>query len=132
LRRVICLLALAISWPAWAIDIGPCRFASPCVSVSGQIMPGDAAKFAATTKGYPAGTFVFLRGPGGNAAEALEMGDIIWARGFNTAVSPRNGPCASACAILFLTGRHSVVGGRSILVFHMGVDPVTGETCRRS
>ena len=62
--------------------------------------------------------------PARHSRWATSFGD----RGFNTAVSPTNGPCASACAILFLTGRHSVIAGRSLLVFHMGRDAVTGET----
>jgi hypothetical protein len=71
---LVVLASLILTGPASAIDIGPCHSIGNCISVSGQIMLGDAAKFAAATSGYPVGTFVLLSGPGGYAGEALEMG----------------------------------------------------------
>ncbi len=123
---LVVLASLILTGPASAIDIGPCHSIGNCISVSGQIMLGDAAKFAGATSGYPVGTFVLLSGPGGYAGEALEMADIIWNRRFRTVVSRANGACASGCALVFLAGRQSIIVGRALLIFHIGFDAATG------
>jgi hypothetical protein len=101
----------------------------PCdgdICLDGQITEGDAARFAAATRGYGAGTFVKLGGPGGLAIEALDIGDIIHRRGFNTAVTYQFDYCASACAILFFSGYHNVIRRNSSLIFHQVYDSRTG------
>ena len=97
----------AISSGTSAADIGPCRSQSICLS--GMIQQGDAAQFAAVAKNYPAGTYVWLDGPGGYMGDTLDIGDIIHRRGFSTVVSRDNGFCASACAVLFLSGYHAII-----------------------
>jgi hypothetical protein len=93
------------------------------VRLDGWIVGGDDAKFAQTTKGYPAGTYVSLSGHGGNLGVALDIGDIIQERGFSTLQVGRNGPCESACALLMFSGRHVVVENNSFLCFHMPYRP---------
>jgi hypothetical protein len=97
----------------------------------GPILEGDAKKFSTFTAKYPAGTYVFLAGPGGALGEMLEIGNIIQKRGFSTAVS-RTGDCASACAILFFSGHHAVIQRDSAICFHMPFyaqnrQPISGQ-----
>ena len=101
-----------------AASIGPCLSRSICLS--NEIQRGDAAQFAAVARNYPSGTYVWLSGPGGDVREALDIGDIIKKRGFSTVVSRDNGLCASACALLFLSGYHAIIERNSLLVFHEG------------
>jgi membrane-bound ClpP family serine protease len=84
----------------------------------GPIFEGDAKKFDTFTAKHPAGTYVFLDGPGGAIGEMLEIGNIIQKRRFSTAVS-HTGTCASACAILFFSGHHAVIQRNSAICFHM-------------
>jgi hypothetical protein len=103
-----------------AADINRCRGNDICLS--GIILDGDAARFAAVAKYYPVGTFVWLDGPGGVIGDALDIGDIIHKRSFSTAVSINNGYCGSACALLFLSGRHAVIQRNALLLFHEAHD----------
>jgi hypothetical protein len=123
--RIVSLL-IALGWveTAGAANIGGCYGREICLS--GTIQDGDANRFAAITRSYPAGTFVYLSGPGGLIGETLDIGDIIQKRGFSTAVSRNNRYCASACALLFLSGHHAIIQRDSLLVFHEGILP-TGE-----
>jgi hypothetical protein len=122
--RLLALAALLLPvGPATAADINLCRQADICIS--GIINEDDVKHFAWLTTNYPAGTIVWLDGPGGKADPMLDIGDIIHQRGFSTATSWANrygpdGYCASACALLFLTGRHAIIGRNSLLVFHQG------------
>jgi hypothetical protein len=61
-----------------------------------------------------------LDGPGGYIVDALDIGDIVHRRGFSTVVSRNNGDCASACALLFLSGYHAIIQRNSHLIFHQG------------
>ena len=126
MRAFAFLIALGVADSAGAAAIGPCRGNDICLS--GIIQHGDAVRFAAVAKNYPTGTFVWLNGPGGYIIEALDIGDINQKRGFSTAVSINNGYCGSACALLFLSGRHAIVQRNSLLLFHEGRDATTGRT----
>jgi hypothetical protein len=87
-------------------------------------MPGDAEVFAQVTRGYPAGSMIWISGPGGDVAAALDIGDIIHKRYFYTFVGrPR---CASACAVLFLSGYRAVIRRDAYLIFHSPYNPYDG------
>jgi hypothetical protein len=106
--------------------MGPCRvgglWAFPTdLCIRGEIVLGDAEVFASVTGGYPSGSLVRLEGPGGNVIAALDIGDIIHKRHFNTIVSRRS-PCASACAVLFLSGNHAIIAWNAYLIYHMASD----------
>lgn len=60
---------------------------------------------------------VLLDGPGGILGEALLIGGEIRRRGLSTAVAP-NGACASACAVVFLSGRTKYMGAGAALGLH--------------
>jgi hypothetical protein len=108
-------------------DIGHCRSSSD-LCISGMILHGDAARFVAIAKHYPAGTLVWLDGPRGYIAEALDMGDIIHDQGFSTAVSIPTGACGSSCAVLFLSGNHAIIQRNSELLFHQPFSAIDGHS----
>jgi hypothetical protein len=86
------------------------------IFIVGKIFPGDEHKFAALHPTPP----VFVRpiGSGGYTTPALDIADMIWARGYKTLVENRDGGCASACVIIWLSGRQVFVQNSGILQFH--------------
>lgn len=71
--------------------------------VSGVIGPGSYDEFrAALMNASP--DLVVLEGPGGVLGEALLIGEEVRRRQLDTLVGP-NRSCASACAVVFLSGR---------------------------
>jgi hypothetical protein len=58
--------------------------------------------------------------PGGHIQPALEIADMIKARGLNTEVERL---CASACTLAFLAGRQRVAGPRAQIGFHQAHRP---------
>lgn len=71
--------------------------------VSGVIGPGSYDEFRAALAGARP-ELVVLDGPGGVLGEALLIGSEVRRRQLDTMVGP-NRSCASACAIVFLSGR---------------------------
>lgn len=76
---------------------------STALLVSGVIGPGSYDEFrAALMNSSP--DLVVLDGPGGILGEALLIGEEVRRRQLDTLVGP-NRSCASACAVVFLSGR---------------------------
>jgi membrane-bound ClpP family serine protease len=71
--------------------------------VSGVIGPGSYEEFRAALSGARP-ELVVLDGPGGILGEALLIGQEVRRLKLNTMVGP-NRSCASACAVVFLSGR---------------------------
>jgi membrane-bound ClpP family serine protease len=97
------------------------------IHINGFINWGDEQKFAHIASRYPAGTLVDLDSRGGFIGPALDIADIISARGFDTMLTVNDEVCASACAYIWLSGRHAVVQQNSLLCFHQGRDATTGQ-----
>jgi hypothetical protein len=89
------------------------------ISISGEIVPGDEDQFRAVAAKVPGDAIVALRRPGGYIPSAIAIGRIVRARGFTTVIS-RAGPCASACPLIWLSGRHAIIQRNSYLGFHAG------------
>jgi hypothetical protein len=84
--------------------------------LSGVIQPGAYRQFrSAISRGEPA--LVVLDSPGGVLGEALLIGDEVRRRGLNTLVGP-NDSCASACAVVFLSGRTKFMGKGASVGLH--------------
>ena len=84
--------------------------------VSGVIGPGSYDEFrSALMRGTP--ELVVLDGPGGILGEALLIGEEVRRRRLSTLVSP-NRSCASACAIVFLSGRTKYLGAGAAVGLH--------------
>jgi len=88
------------------------------LTVTGTIMPGSAATFAAAVDSY--GEYirtVALDSPGGSVADALEMGRLIRARGLTTSVAAGS-LCASSCPLVFAGGQQRLATPASALAVH--------------
>ena len=84
--------------------------------VSGVIGPGSYDEFrAALWRAEP--ELVVLDGPGGVLGEALLIGEEVRRRQLNTLVAA-NRSCASACAIVFLSGRTKYLGAGATVGLH--------------
>lgn len=84
--------------------------------VSGMIGPGSYEEFhAALMRASP--ELVVLDGPGGVLGEALLIGQEIRRRHLTTVVGPHRS-CASACAVVFLSGRTKLLGSGASIGLH--------------
>jgi hypothetical protein len=110
------------------ITIAPRLFGGTLVHISGRIFPGDETKFAAKTASIAdrTNTLIWLTSPGGNVFAALAIAQLIRDRGYSTMVN-RLGGCASACPLIWFSGRHAIIQRNSLLVFHMPYDARNGQ-----
>jgi membrane-bound ClpP family serine protease len=84
--------------------------------VSGIIGPGAHRQFqAALWRANP--RLVVLDGPGGVLGEAILIAEEVRRRGLSTVVTD-NRSCASACAIVFLSGRTKYMGSGANVGLH--------------
>jgi hypothetical protein len=89
---------------------------SSVLMVSGIIGPGAHRQFqAALWRGEP--KLVVLDGPGGVLGEAILIAEEVRRRGLTTLVTA-NRSCASACAIVFLSGRTKYLGSGAAIGLH--------------
>jgi hypothetical protein len=109
---------LASCWPTHAANIYtvPRMWGGSYVFIVGEIISGDEITFARLNPPKP----VYVRpiGPGGYVPTALAIADAIAGRGYNTIVQNNDGGCASACTIIWLSGRQVIVQNSGILRFH--------------
>lgn len=84
--------------------------------VSGVIGPGSYDQFrSAIERSKP--QLVVLEGPGGILGEALLIGEEVRRRQLNTMVGP-NRSCASACAVVFLSGHTKYLASGAAVGLH--------------
>jgi hypothetical protein len=88
------------------------------VAISGDIVSGDRDQFVELTRGMQK-VQVFLSGPGGLGREAINIGEIIHARGWGTSV-PGGTYCHSACAYIWVAGSTHTMGLVTELAWHSG------------
>lgn len=130
LKRVVSFgLSLAVSALLLFADISPGSAAKASrgsdrdqviLVISGVIGPGAYREFRrAVSRAKP--DFILLDGPGGILGEALLIGQEIRRRGLSTLVAA-NGQCASACAVVFLSGRTKYVGRNAAVGLHAASD----------
>ncbi|QQO34496.1 hypothetical protein JJC00_01970 [Bradyrhizobium diazoefficiens] len=119
-RLILALILLAT--PVHASQI---TASNGIVYLTGKIDSGDERIFDARTANMPAGTIVKLGSNGGNLLSAMKIGTIVSNRGFDTWASTW-APCASACTLIWFSGRHAIVQRNTLLVFHMPYDSRTG------
>jgi membrane-bound ClpP family serine protease len=94
-----------------AIEDGP-----TALLVTGVIGPGSYDEFrSALDHGTP--QLVVIDGPGGVLGEALMIGQEVRRRHLNTLVGAHRS-CASACAVVFLSGRTKYVGAGAVIGLH--------------
>ena len=124
MRSVFSILFSAITLSTAAasdINISQCdnaRTWQECsvITLSGEIVPGDGARFIEITKEIRHG-LVVLSGPGGSFRSGVVIGTEVYIRKYNTYVPP-DADCASACALIWLAGNVRTIGLGSAVVFH--------------
>ena len=86
------------------------------ITIQGPIEDGDAQQFRDAVASSKR-AIVFLNSEGGKIMPALDMGTLISAKGFATAV-PADALCASACALMWLAGKPRYVSANANIGFH--------------
>jgi hypothetical protein len=102
------------------IDVGN---SLPLISITGEIIAGDARIFTEKTKQLKRG-LVVLSSPGGITRDALDIGSQIRLREFSTTVDD---VCASACGLIWLSGTHLYLNNGAKLGFHAAYNAVGDE-----
>jgi hypothetical protein len=95
------------------------------IEMTGEVSPGDDARFKSIISMMQNGGIVFLESPGGNPFTAMAIGRLIRARGFDTYITA--GTCASACGIIWLAGVRRGIGPTGRVGFHAAYNGVTHE-----
>ena len=121
LAVALVVLSYAEVTPAAAQSRGRAAADPVVLVITGTIGRGASREFQkAVTRSRPG--LVVLDGPGGYLGEALLIGGEIRRLGLSTAVAP-NGRCASACAVVFLSGRVKYMGAGSNVGLHSASYP---------
>jgi len=115
--------------PGFAAETVPSRLTwadtviggEPALRLTGEIVPGDGARFAAYLDGRaaPLGT-VALHSPGGSVADALAIGRRIRAEGLATRIEP-GAACFSACPYMLAGGTERTVGDGARVGVHQHI-----------
>jgi hypothetical protein len=116
--RVACLLGALIIGVLNGLAIEPVNAAErgSTLVLSGVIGPGAFARFKAELDRRNPDVIV-VDGPGGRVFEAMLIGTEIKRRGLSTVV-PKSRSCASACTIVFLSGRTRALETGATLGLH--------------
>jgi hypothetical protein len=87
------------------------------ISITGEIVQGDADRFEQIVPSVTGPTGVFLNSEGGAVLEGLIIGEAIRAKGYDTVVA-NGAECASACGLIWLAGMKRYVGKTGNIGFH--------------
>ena len=86
------------------------------IAMTGVIQPGAYEAFhTVVSQANP--NLVVVSGPGGDLGTALRIATEVRRRGFDTAI-PQGEYCASACAVIFLSGRTKYISRGAKLGLH--------------
>jgi len=96
------------------------------IHVDGKIVPGDLARFKAALATTMGKTFVVLSSNGGDMIEAMMIGEIVRERQMVTVVLAEK-VCASACALMWLSGAERMVAPKAAIGFHAAANTATGK-----
>ena len=124
------LAAFAYSMPAHARDIVhapieitnaiPSRGHGKTFALTGRLGAGSYDRFRKSIARLKPDLIV-LDGPGGKLLEAILIGREIRKRGLATAIG-QNKTCASACALIYLSGRKKYAGRGAAIGLHSASD----------
>ena len=102
--------------------------AVPTILMRGPVVAGDYDRFSRAAGGRER-LVLELESDGGSVAEAVHIGQRVRAAGYETSV--RRGSCASACALIWISGSKMHYGPGARIGFHgpyvAGTDPKTGR-----
>jgi hypothetical protein len=103
------------------------------ISLSGEIIPGDASKFRqalndAASEGLHI-AIISLNSEGGNVRESVSILRLVKSVRLTTVVSRRH-TCASSCFLIFAAGKSKIVYPKSRIGVHAASDEVNWQTAR--
>lgn len=126
IRLVAALASLAFHGRADAADITAIKLddGSVALLLTGDVKPGDGAKFRSEASKYHDG-YVLLESDGGSLAEALDIGETIRLKGYGTAVV-NDSKCNSACALIWLAGSPRALARSGRVGFHAAYTDSSG------
>jgi hypothetical protein len=120
-RSILAACLLATAQPSHAAQIAVAQIPAsndkpglPAIGIYGSIEAADVDRFkelASTLNN----AVVFLRSGGGKMAPAIQIGEIIKAKGYTTIVRE---VCASACALIWLAGSHRFMTATARIGLH--------------
>jgi hypothetical protein len=96
------------------------------IFIKGEIADGDAVEFKKIIAHFDRAT-VFLDSPGGSVGPAIQIGRLIYALGYMTAVN--DAVCASACSDIWLAGSFKFLTPDAKVGFHL---PAIYETDKKT
>src|SRR6185369_12618268 len=86
--------------------------------IAGGLKFGVAAQAAALFASAPNLKVLHLNSPGGRVGEAIELAELVRARGLATYSATS---CVSACTVVFAAGRERYLRAGARLGFHRGI-----------
>jgi hypothetical protein len=111
-----CVLAAAVSAQAATISARP-NASGTQILIRGVIMPGDERQFRTVAAATSGDVVVMLNSSGGSVGAAIAIGRTVRSYNFTTLVG-RGASCASACPLIWLSGRSAMIQQNSRLGFH--------------
>lgn len=126
----IILMLLAFKVNAATITLSNTETSLPIVTYTGKVVEEDTERFYKITKNLNR-AIVILNSRGGDPDAALKIGTIIHQKNFITYV-PDETICASACALIWLSGAIRFMERTSAVGFHSAyyvddLSPANGE-----
>jgi hypothetical protein len=113
--------------PIWLALPGP----RPAVLISGPILLQDAALFSAEVdalrRRYGRAPAVALDTPGGNVLASRAVATLVEYGRLDTVLGD-GATCASACALIFFSGAHKIIGPDAHIGVHRAATPTGIET----
>jgi hypothetical protein len=104
---------------AQAANITSDTAVGPTITIEGQLMDGDDKIFRKVADSLPVDknnpVYVYITGPGGSEVAAINIGNVIRSRGWNTYAY---NVCTSACAIIWLAGTQAYSHDQALIGFH--------------
>lgn len=119
LRTLTIATVLALSAPAYSADFSMTTGLDgrPAIRIANQIEPNDHVKFQAFARTHPQAYSLILSGPGGALWPATRIGIFAHTLGLETVI-PAHSDCASACAFIWVAGKHRVLEDGARVGFH--------------
>ena len=114
-RALLVALLISTAVPSYAAQINA---GQSSISIEGQIELKDVEAFKAVASRMTSAT-VNLKSPGGQVGAAIAIGELIRVMGYGTNVKEF---CASACALIWLSGHPRYMSSTARIGFHAAYD----------
>jgi hypothetical protein len=123
-RAILAISFLTIAFPSHAAQIEVRRDMGklPVIGILGNIEGNDVERFQALSSTLN-NAIVLLKSGGGKMAPAIQIGEVVKAKGYTTVVSD---VCASSCALIWLAGSKRFMTPSAHIGLHQAFN-ITGQ-----